>query len=226
MTNIDNIIETTKELIAIPSQGGIDSPNAILNYLKNKCRQLGLPTDILMFDDREVALAIPIINNPAVPVYLLSAVVDTAPVGELASWDSDPFAPTIKDGWLYGRGAADSKVGAAMFLELVGHIKQNGKNVIIHFDADEHTGKFYGAQALLEKYPNIAGGVLAYPGNEKLIIGSRGFYRAIAHIRGKAEHSGSRMYKGFGKMHVPSLCLWSPSNAKLSIERVSGMSMC
>lgn len=192
MININNIIETTKELIAIPSQGGIDNPDAILNYLEGKCVQLDLPVEMLEFDDKKVGLAVSIINNPNNPTYLLCAVVDTAPIGDPARWDTDPFVPTIKDGWLYGCGVSDSKIGAAILLSLAEYAKQSGKNFIIYFDADEHTGKFYGVQALIKRYPNISGGMLTYPGNKKLIIGCRGFYRAVAHVRGKMGHSGSR----------------------------------
>ncbi len=35
------------------------------------------------------------------------------PTGALEDWDSDPFQPTIKDGLLYGRGAADMTAGRA-----------------------------------------------------------------------------------------------------------------
>ena len=43
--------------------------------------------------------------------------VDVVPPGPLAMWTSPPFAPEVRDGWLYGRGAGDMKSGliAALF---------------------------------------------------------------------------------------------------------------
>jgi succinyl-diaminopimelate desuccinylase len=38
---------------------------------------------------------------------------DVVPTGPLAAWRSDPFAPTHRDGQLYGRGAADMKSSLA-----------------------------------------------------------------------------------------------------------------
>lgn len=38
---------------------------------------------------------------------------DVVPTGELARWTSDPFVPSVRDGRLYGRGAADMKTSLA-----------------------------------------------------------------------------------------------------------------
>lgn len=35
--------------------------------------------------------------------------LDTVPAGDLASWDTDPFQPVVKDGIIYGRGTQDDK---------------------------------------------------------------------------------------------------------------------
>ena len=187
-----DIIKTISDLVAIPSQGGIDKPHAIIDYLAEQSKMFGCTPKIIRYHQKQVGLAIEIIYDVEQPMYVLEAVIDTAPVGDLSARHSNPFIPTIKDGWMYGRGTADSKAGAAIFLSLIEHIKNCRKNVIIFFDADEHTGKFLGAKALVKAYPKIAGVFSAYPGNEKLIIGSRGFYRAIARISGTSEHSGSR----------------------------------
>lgn len=40
---------------------------------------------------------------------------DVVPTGPLEQWSSDPFVPTHRDGFLYGRGAADMKTSIAAF---------------------------------------------------------------------------------------------------------------
>jgi len=47
------------------------------------------------------------------PVLLLLGHTDVVPPGPREAWHSDPFVPTIRDGVLYGRGAADMKSGVA-----------------------------------------------------------------------------------------------------------------
>ncbi|HEU0152137.1 MAG TPA: succinyl-diaminopimelate desuccinylase [Arenimonas sp.] len=41
---------------------------------------------------------------------------DVVPPGPREAWASDPFTPTIRDGYLYGRGAADMKGSVAAFV--------------------------------------------------------------------------------------------------------------
>src|SRR5512138_509611 len=47
------------------------------------------------------------------PVLCFAGHTDVVPTGPLEEWKSDPFAPTVRDGVLYGRGAADMKSGLA-----------------------------------------------------------------------------------------------------------------
>lgn len=44
---------------------------------------------------------------------------DVVPTGPLEKWESDPFTPTIRDGKLYGRGAADMKASLAAFITAI-----------------------------------------------------------------------------------------------------------
>ncbi len=54
-------------------------------------------------------------RNTASPLLIFAGHTDVVPTGPLEQWDSDPFAPTIRDGKLYGRGAADMKSSIAAF---------------------------------------------------------------------------------------------------------------
>jgi len=47
------------------------------------------------------------------PTLCFAGHTDVVPTGPLAKWASDPFAPAVRDGLLYGRGAADMKSGVA-----------------------------------------------------------------------------------------------------------------
>jgi succinyl-diaminopimelate desuccinylase len=47
------------------------------------------------------------------PLFCFAGHTDVVPTGPLEEWRSDPFVPSIRDGLLYGRGAADMKTGLA-----------------------------------------------------------------------------------------------------------------
>ena len=50
------------------------------------------------------------------PAFAFAGHSDVVPVGDAAGWSSDPFAAEIRDGKLFGRGAADMKAAIACFV--------------------------------------------------------------------------------------------------------------
>jgi succinyl-diaminopimelate desuccinylase len=58
-------------------------------------------------------------RGTAKPLFVFLGHTDVVPTGPLECWKSPPFEPTIRDGHLYGRGAADMKGGIACFVTAV-----------------------------------------------------------------------------------------------------------
>lgn len=78
---------------------------------------------------------------------------DVVPAGERSDWTVDAFAGEIRDGWLWGRGAADMKSGVAAFaaaaIDLVREAPPDGA-VIMAITGDEEGDAVDGTAALLE----------------------------------------------------------------------------
>jgi succinyl-diaminopimelate desuccinylase len=53
------------------------------------------------------------------PLLVFAGHTDVVPTGPLGEWRSDPFTPVERDGWLYGRGAADMKSSLAAFVTAI-----------------------------------------------------------------------------------------------------------
>jgi len=58
-------------------------------------------------------------RGTAGPLVCFAGHTDVVPTGPLDKWESDPFTPTIRNGMLFGRGAADMKTSLAAFITAI-----------------------------------------------------------------------------------------------------------
>ncbi len=81
---------------------------------------------------------------PGRPTVLVYGHYDVQPVDPLNLWESGPFEPTIRNGEIYARGAADDKGQIYIhFASVEAHLKQNGKlpvNVKFLIEGEEEVG--------------------------------------------------------------------------------------
>ena len=122
--------------------------------------------------------------------------IDVVPPGE--GWDSDPFTPTFKDGFIYARGAQDMKSGLAAFLQAIKETKEFNGTLSILITSDEEGDAKYGTVKVLEYLkernflPDYA--LVAEPTCEKVFgdaikIGRRGSINGILEKIGVQGHA-------------------------------------
>jgi len=79
----------------------------------------------------------------AAPTVLLYGHFDVQPAAPLDLWESPPFEPEERDGYLYGRGMADDKGQAYLLLKAAEELARDGAlpvNVRVAFDGEEEIG--------------------------------------------------------------------------------------
>ncbi|HEX4782566.1 MAG TPA: succinyl-diaminopimelate desuccinylase [Usitatibacter sp.] len=79
----------------------------------DRLQPLGFKAEVFRCND---VLNLWIRHGTAKPLVALAGHTDVVPPGPREKWHSDPFEPTIRDGNLYGRGAADMKTSIAAFV--------------------------------------------------------------------------------------------------------------
>jgi len=88
------------------------------------------------------------------PVFCFAGHTDVVPSGPLDEWQSDPFLPVIKDGLLYGRGAADMKSGLAAMVtaceEFVGRYPTHRGTIAFLITSDEEGPSVDGTRRVVE----------------------------------------------------------------------------
>ena len=202
-SNLDSMIDLLGALVARPSRAEADSPLPVLQAISDWLRDHAIPHEWLR-DEVGVAIGLcgEIQGGRSGPTYLLDAPADTAPFGDPQAWHHQPDQPTIEDGWMFGRGSADSKAGIAVFCHVLAALlpqaQQLAGKLCFVFDADEHTGRFAGIRNYMDMRSSepVAGVMIGYPGNDRLVTGARGFLRARLTVHGIGAHSGASSTRG------------------------------
>jgi len=142
------------------------------------------------------------------PTILLYAHHDVQPTGDDGLWESAPFEPTLRDGRLYGRGAADDKAGVMAhvgalraLVEVLGTDFDLGVNLFIEGEEEAGSGSF--AQFLADNADALRADVIvvADSGNwdavtPALTVSLRGNVRFTLDVSTLSHASHSGMYGG------------------------------
>jgi succinyl-diaminopimelate desuccinylase len=116
-----------------------------LDVLEAALKELGFATHRLPFGDIDNLYAR---LGDAAPHFCFAGHTDVVPVGE--GWKADPFAAEVKDGMLYGRGAADMKSAIAAFVSAVAKTGTPKGSISLLITGDEEGVAVNGTVKLLE----------------------------------------------------------------------------
>jgi succinyl-diaminopimelate desuccinylase len=89
------------------------------------------------------------------PLMCFAGHTDVVPTGPLSEWHSDPFVPTIREGRLYGRGAADMKSSIAAFViaaeRYIAERPNHGGSIALLLTSDEEGPSVDGTARVVER---------------------------------------------------------------------------
>jgi succinyl-diaminopimelate desuccinylase len=132
----DPALELAMELIARRSVTPDDAGCQAL--LADRLSALGFDVERLRFGDVDNLWTR---RGSTRPLVVFAGHTDVVPAGPRDAWSSDPFTPEVRDGHLYGRGAADMKSSLAAFVvaieEFVSHHPDHMGSIGLLITSDE-----------------------------------------------------------------------------------------
>lgn len=139
------------------------------------------------------------------PRLVLNGHMDTVPVDDADRWTADAFEPTVRDGYLYGRGACDMKAGLTVQIAVLHHLAALGRRLrgtlVAHFAAGEECGE-PGTLSLLKHGFTGEYGIVTEPTELRVAVAERGLCHYRVRIKGRSIHA-SRAHLGLNP--VPPL---------------------
>lgn len=193
---MNQTLDLTTELInrasVTPEDGGCQQ------LIAGRLGKLGFEAQHLRFDDVDNLW---ITHGAGAPLFCFAGHTDVVPTGPLEKWDSDPFLAEIRDGFLYGRGAADMKGGVAGMVlaaeEFVRNHPDHPGTIALMITSDEEGPSINGTRKVIE-YLNentikIDWCVLGEPSSDKQLgdiirTGRRGSLNGRLTIKGIQGH--------------------------------------
>jgi len=182
-----NELKLAKELIKFPSITPIDA--GVMKFLEKRLKELGFKTKTLEFREkgfkRVKNLYARLGSNGSNFCY--AGHLDVVPPGNIKDWTTNPFKPTVKNGYLIGRGANDMKSSIAAFVSAVSSFLSKNKkfngSISLLITGDEEGDAINGTKKVVEylkkRKEKIAFCLVGEPTNpnklgEMIKIGRRG----------------------------------------------------
>ncbi|WP_119678872.1 ArgE/DapE family deacylase [Indioceanicola profundi] len=198
--HLDREVEFLRRIVQVPSDnpGGDCAPHAdaaaaLLEELGFEVERHPVPAELVKGVGMVSATNLIVRHRfgPGGPTVALNAHGDVVPPGQ--GWTVDPYAGVMKDGAVYGRGAAVSKSDFATYAYALLALKALGAPlkgaVELHLTYDEETGGDIGPKWLLEQgltRPDLA---ICASFAHSVVVAHNGCLHLEIRVRGKIAHA-------------------------------------
>ena len=181
------------QLLAVDTSHGHEAD--ALRPVLERFKAAGVPAEILESAPGRGNLIARIKGTGAQKPLLLMAHIDVVPV-EGQTWNTRPFEPTEKDGYLTARGVTDDKAMAAAIvavaLELMASPQKPSRDVIVALTSGEETGGIEGAQWLVKNHRDLIDAEVALNEGGGILLSSD-----LSHVEAVALGVAEKTYKSF-----------------------------
>jgi len=207
----DDVVALLSELIRVDTSNPPGNETAAALVVDAFFRRHGLEGELVGESPERQNFVLRLDGSRPGPTLLLLAHLDVVPAPE-PDWSAPPFAGEVRDGYVWGRGAADIKNLVAANAVAVARLAATGGDfagaVVYAATADEEVGTACGARWLLEHRPDLVACdfVLNEGGGEFQVVDGRRVYpmptgeKGTAQFRlvvtGTAGHASMPMYEG------------------------------
>lgn len=204
------LIELTKELLRVRSENPPGDQSAIAEFLESKMKEIGLQVEKYDYEPGKPNVIGKLVGKNRRPILMLNGHVDTVPAGDIDMWRSNPFEPVVRDGKLYGRGAADMKGGLAAMIYAAkkiidAELDLSGSLLVTCVVDEEVTG--YGTQSLVDRGYTADFAIVGEPTELAVLTAHKGALEFTVTTTGKSAH-GSTPRKGLNAIYKMSkVCL-------------------
>ncbi|WP_317931868.1 succinyl-diaminopimelate desuccinylase [Halioxenophilus sp. WMMB6] len=157
MTNLSATVELTQALISRPSITPEDA--GCQELMAERLRAIGFHCEFLSWGEgSERVQNLWAVRGDSGPIFAFAGHTDVVPTGPEENWLFPPFEPTLHEGMLYGRGAADMKGALAAMVTacerfVTAHANHNGRIAFL-ITADEEGPADYGTVKVVEWLEN------------------------------------------------------------------------
>jgi len=152
----DELIKLHQEIIRIPSVNPPGNERLVAEWVSDIIEPIGF-TDIKFFevDENRTNLIARLPGTDGTKTLACYSHMDVVPAGDIKNWTVDPFGGEIKEGRIYGRGAADHKAPIPALIIAIKAIQRAGLklkgDVLFTFVADEEVSGMKGMKPIAEK---------------------------------------------------------------------------